>query len=147
MHNLGHNVNLRRYDHSGMVDSMLQAVGAGSDYRKLNIDQIKNALVGKHMAENKFISTTTNDFDKAPTNVQNLFKERAVKVNYKAPAGVQGLLMPIGAGGDQGELVLAPTSGVNKAPRIADIRFTGKTVYRMNTGQYYPQIEIDLEWD
>ena len=56
--------------------------------------------------------------------------------------------MPIGSGGDQGELVLAPTNGkANKAPKITAVRSTGKTVYRTYTGRNYPQIEIDLEWD
>ena len=56
--------------------------------------------------------------------------------------------MPIGSGGDQGELVLAPTNGKgNKAPKITAVRMTGKTVYRTKTGRSYPQIEIDLEWD
>jgi hypothetical protein len=102
------------------------------------------------MGENKMISTTTNDFSNAPRGVQNLFRDRAVKINYKTKADVQGLLMPIGSGGDQGELVLAPTAGPNArnaAPKIKDVRFTGKTVYRNKTGRYYPQIEIDVEWD
>ena len=148
MHNVGHNVNLTRYDHAGMVDSMLKQLGAGSDYTKLSPSQLKKALVGQTMGENKMISTTTNDFQNAPAHVQQLFQNRAVKINYKTKAGVQGLLMPIGAGGDQGELVLAPTNGgKNKAPKITDVRFTGKNVYRAYNGRTYPQIEIDVEWD
>lgn len=148
MHNVGHNVNLTRYDHAGMVDSMLKQLGAGSDYTKLSPSQLKKALVGQTMGENKMISTTTNDFQNAPAHVQQLFQNRAVKINYKTKAGVQGMLMPIGAGGDQGELVLAPTNGgKNKAPKITDVRFTGKSVYRAYNGRTYPQIEIDVEWD
>lgn len=150
MHNIGYNVNLTRYDHAGMVNSMLQGLGAGSDYTRMSQSQLKKALVGQSMGENKMISTTTNDFSNAPRNVQNLFRDRAVKINYKTKANVQGLLMPIGSGGDQGELVLAPTAGKgakNAAPRITDVRYTGKTVYRNKTGRTYPQIEIDVEWD
>lgn len=150
MHNIGYNVNLTRYDHAGMVNSMLQGLGAGSDYTRMSQSQLKKALVGKSMAENKMISTTTNDFSNAPRNVQSLFRDRAVKINYKTKANVQGLLMPIGSGGDQGELVLAPTGGKgakNAAPKITDVRYTGKTVYRSKTGRSYPQIEIDVEWD
>lgn len=102
------------------------------------------------MSENKFISASTNDFKNAPSNVQSLFRDRAVKVNYKTKANVQGMLMPIGSGGDQGEMVLAPTTGgkgKNAIPKIVDVRYTGKTVYRAKTGRSYPQIEIDVEWD
>ena len=148
MHNLGYNVTLTRYDHAGMLDSLLSSLGAGSDYTKLSLKQIQKALVGQTLGENKFISTTVNNFSKAPVDSQDLFTNRAVKINYKAKANVQGLLMPIGSGGDQGELVLAPTNGkANKAPKITAVRSTGKTVYRTYTGRNYPQIEIDLEWD
>lgn len=150
MHNVGYNVNLTRYDHADMVNSLLQGLGAGSDYTRMTPAQVKKALVGQTMGENKMISTTTNDFANAPSNVQSLFRDRAVKVNYKTKANVQGTLMPIGSGGDQGELVLAPTAGKNAknaAPRITDVRYTGKTIYRVKTGRSYPQIEIDVEWD
>lgn len=148
MHNIGHNVVLTRYDHNEMLDGMLKAAGLGSDYTKVPLSTIQKTLVGQTLGENKFISTSANDLSKAPQSTQNLFKNRAIKINYKAKAGVQGLLMPIGSGGDQGELVLAPTNGkANAAPRITAVRATGKTVYRNKTGRSYPQIEIDLEWD
>lgn len=148
MHNIGHNVTLTRYDHAGMIDSLLGKLGAGTDYTKMSLTKIQNALVGQTIGENKFISTTVNNFSKAPSSAQSLFTNRAVKINYKAKANVQGLLMPIGAGGDQGELVLAPTNGTaNKAPKITAVRMTGKSVYRAYNGRTYPQIEIDLEWD
>lgn len=148
MHNIGYNVTLTRYDHAGMVDSLLSSLGAGSDYTKMSMKSLQKALVGKTLGENKFISTSVNDFGKAPSSAQSLFTNRAVKINYKTKANVQGLLMPIGSGGDQGELVLAPTNGTaNKAPKITAVRSTGKTVYRTKTGRSYPQIEIDLEWD
>ena len=148
MHNIGYNVTLTRYDHAGMVDSLLRNLGAGSDYTKMSTKSLQKALVGQTLGENKFISTTVNGFNKAPASAQNLFTNRAVKINYKTKANVQGLLMPIGSGGDQGELVLAPTNGkANKAPKITAVRSTGKTVYRAATGRNYPQIEIDLEWD
>lgn len=148
MHNIGHNITLTRYDHDGMVNSLLSSLGAGTDYTKMSIGKIQKALVGQTIGENKFISTTVNNFSKAPASAQNLFINRAVKINYKAKANVQGLLMPIGSGGDQGELVLAPTNGkANQAPKITAVRFTGNTIYRVKTGRNYPQIEIDLEWD
>jgi 8-oxo-dGTP pyrophosphatase MutT (NUDIX family) len=148
MHNIGYNVTLTRYDHDDMINSVLHTLGAGNDYTKMSIGKIQKALVGQTLGENKFISTTTNNFGNAPTSAQQLFTNRAVKINYKAKANVQGLLMPIGSGGDQGELVLAPTNGKsNKAPKITAVKFTGKSVYRAKTGKTYPQIEIDVEWD
>jgi hypothetical protein len=150
MHNVGYNVNLTRYDHDGMINSVLQNLGAGSDYTRMSQSQLQKALVGQSFGENKFISASTNDFGNASPNVQRLFRDRAVKVNYKVPANAKALLMPIGAGGDQGEMVMAPTTGragANATPKITGVRFTGKTVYRMKTGRSYPQVEIDVSWD
>ena len=146
-HNVGYNVNLTRYDHAEMINGVLNQLGAGNDYTKMSLKQLQKTLVGQSFGENKLISTTTNDFANAPRTVQNLFKDRAVKINYKTKADVQGVLMPIGGGGDQGEMVLMPTTGVNKTPKITAVRSTGNTVYRNKTGKYYPQIEIDVEWD
>lgn len=148
MHNVGYNINITRYDHDGMINSVLQSLGAGNDYTKMSQSQLQKALVGQSFGENKFVSGSVNDLKTAPSNVQNLFLNRAVKVNYKVPANTKGMLMPIGAGGDQGEMVLAPTNGkANKIPKIVDVKFTGKRVYRNKTGRYYPQVEIDIGWD
>lgn len=148
MHNVGYNINLTRYDHDDMINSVLQNLGAGSDYTKMSQNQLKKALVGQSFGENKFVSGSVNDLKTAPSNVQSLFQNRAVKVNYQVPAKTKGLLMPIGSGGDQGEMVLAPTNGTaNKIPKIVDVKFTGKRVYRNKTGRYYPQVEIDIGWD
>ena len=148
MHNVGYNITTTRYDHDGMINSVLSSLGAGSDYTKLTNKQLQKALVRKPCAENKFTSTSVNDLNKAPSNVQSLFKDRAVKVTYNVKAGAKGLLMPIGSGGDQGEMILAPTNGKgNSVPKIKDVHYTGKTVYRTKTGKYYPQIELVVEFD
>lgn len=150
MHNVGYNVNLTRYDHDGMINSLLQSLGAGSDYTKMSQSQLQKALVGQSFGEDKFISASTNDFANASPNVQRLFQNRAVVVKYKVPAKTQALLMPIGAGGDQGEMVMAPTTGkpgANATPKITGVRFTGQSVYRAKTGRTYPQIEMEVSWD
>lgn len=147
MHNIGYNVTLTRYDHPGMVNGLLQAVGAGSDYEKLSASQIKQALVGKTLGENKFLSTSYNGFKNAPQNTKQVFDSRAVKINYKVKAGTQAMMPGKGAGGDFGEIVLAPTNGkANKGGTITDVRLTGQMVRRQGTQQYnQPRIEIDIE--
>ena len=147
MHNIGYNVTLTRYDHPGMVNGLLQAVGAGSDYEKLPAAQIKQALVGKVLGETKFLSTSYNDFKNAPQSTKQVFDSRAVKINYKVKAGTQAMMPGKGAGGDFGEIVLAPTNGkANPGGKITDVRLTGQMVRRQGTQTYnQPRIEIDIE--
>ena len=147
MHNIGYNVTLTRYDHPGMINGLLQAVGAGSDYEKLSAAQIKKALVGKVLGETKFLSTSYNAFKNAPQNTKQIFDSRAVKINYKVKAGTQAMMPGKGAGGDFGEIVLAPTNGKsNPGGKITDVRLTGQMVRRQGTQTYnQPRIEIDIE--
>lgn len=149
MHNVGHNIEVSRYDHRGLIDGLLQTVGAGSDYTKMSEDQIKQALVGKSLSEKKILSTTTNDFKNAPQSSKNVFATRAVKVIYRVKAGAKGMLPGNGPGGDLGELLLAPTDGVsNKPGKITDIKFNG-TMARAKGSQRFnlPQIEIFVDID
>lgn len=147
MHNIGYNVTLTRYDHAGMVNGLLQAVGAGSNYERMTQAQIKQALVGKTLGETKFLSTSYNDFANAPQSTKQIFNSRAVKINYKVKAGTQAMMPGKGAGGDFGEIVLAPTNGkANKGGKITDVRLTGQMVRRQGTQTYnQPRIEIDIE--
>lgn len=149
MHNIGYNVNLTRYDHAGMINSLLQAAGAGNDYEKMSASKIKKALVGKTVNENKFLSTSYNDFKNAPPSTAQIFNSRAVKINYKVKAGAKAMMPGVGPGGDFGEIVLAPTNGkANKGGRITDVRLTGQMVRRKGTQNYnQPRIEIDIEID
>lgn len=146
MHNIGYNVELTRYDHPGMVNSILKSVGAGNDYERMNQKQLQKALVGKTVGENKFISTTYNDFAKAGSSA-SVFNSRAVKINYKVKANTQAMMPGKGPGGDFGEIVLAPTNGKSNPPgKITGVRFTGKMARRKGTQSYnQPQIEIDIE--
>lgn len=147
MHNIGYNVTLTRYDHADMINGLLSAVGAGTDYERMSASSIKNALVGKTLNENKFISTTYNDFSGAPLSSRQTFDSRAVKINYKVRADVQAMMPGNGAGGNLGEIILAPTNGTtNRGGTITDVRLTGQMARRQGTQTYnQPRIEIDIE--
>lgn len=146
MHNIGYNVELTRYDHSPMINSVLKTIGAGTNYENMSEKQLQKALVGKTIGENKFISTTYNDFSKAGSSAST-FSSRAVKINYKVKANTQAMMPGKGPGGDFGEIVLAPTNGQSNQPgKITGVRFTGKMARRQGTQSYnQPQIEIDIE--
>lgn len=149
MHNIGYNVNLTRYDHDAMINGLLKAAGAGNNYENMTQKQLQQALVGKTVNENKFLSTSYNDFKNA-TNA-SVFTTRAVKINYKVSAKTKAMMPGIGPGGDFGEMILAPTNGKsNPGGRIVDVKFTGKMARRKGTPNIpslfdQPQIEITIE--
>lgn len=149
MHNLGYNVELTRYDHDGMVNSLLSAVGAKGNINTLSISQIKKHLVGSTMNEDKFLSVSYNDFKNAPSGSASTFNTRQVKVTYRAKANVQAMMPGKGPGGDLGELILAPTNGKsNPGGKIVDVRYTGAKA-RPQRGSLYNmtlnQVEIVVE--
>ena len=147
MHNIGYNVELTRYDHPDMVNSMLKSLGAGTNYEKMSASALQKALVGVTVNENKFLSTSYNNFKNAPQSTKNIFDSRAVKINYKVKADVQAMMPGKGNGGDFGEIVLAPTNGTsNRGGTITGVRLTGQMVRRKGTQMYnQPRIEIDIE--
>lgn len=147
MHNIGYNVTLTRYDHPDMVNGLLRAVGAGTDYARMSPAAIRKALVGRSVSETKFLSTSYNGFQNAPQNTKQIFASRAVKINYKARASTQAMMPGKGPGGDFGEIILAPTNGkANRVGKITDVRITGQMVRRKGTQTYnQPRIEIDIE--
>ncbi len=147
MHNIGYNVELTRYDHADMVNGILKATGAGSDYERMTPAALKKSLVGLTVNEDKFLSTSYNNFQNAPQSTKQIFDSRAVKINYKVKADVQAMMPGKGAGGDFGEIVLAPTNGsTNRGGKITDVRITGQKVRRKGTQLYnQPRIEIDIE--
>lgn len=145
MHNIGYNVTLTRYDHDGMINGLLKTVGAGNNYENMTQKQLENALLGKTVNENKFLSTSYNNFQNASN--ASVFTSRAVKINYKVSAKTQAMMPGVGPGGDFGEMLLAPTNGTsNPGGRITGVRFTGQMARRQGTQSYtQPQIEIDIE--
>lgn len=147
MHNIGYNVELTRYDHAGAVDGLLKTLGAGTSYEHMTQDQLDKALVGQTINENKFLSTSYNNFKNAPASTKKVFDSRAVKINYKVKADTKAMMPGVGAGGDFGEVVLAPTNGTsNRGGKIVGVRLTGEMVRRKGTNIYdQPRIEIDIE--
>lgn len=147
MHNVGYNVTLTRYDHDGMIDGLLQSAGVGRHYEYVSESAIQKALVGKTVNENKFISTSYNDFKNATD--ASTFTSRAVKVNYKVKADTQAMMPGVGPGGDFGEMILAPTNGTtNRGGKIVGVRFTGQMARPKGGSKYsltQKQIEIDIE--
>ena len=119
MHNLGYNVNLTRYDHAGYANNLLRK--AGLNMNTASVSQMQQALVGRQFSENRFLSTSYNDFKNAPKGEP--FTSRQVKITYRAKAGVQSL-MPgdttnkAGVRQTLGEIVVAP----NTSQRIVGVR-------------------------
>ena len=100
MHNLGYNLNLTRYDHPQFVNGLLQQAGfKNADYSKMSPAALKKALTGMSYGENKFLSTSYNDFKNAPASSQSVFNTRAVKISYRANANVQAMMPGNGPGG------------------------------------------------
>jgi hypothetical protein len=83
MHNLGYNANLVRYDHQGFVNKLLADNGINGTVDTLSMNQLQS-LVGATYTENKFNSTSYNDFKNASD--ASAFKSREIQVKYLAPA-------------------------------------------------------------
>lgn len=112
MHNLGYNVNLTRYDHGDFVNKLLTKAGFNNpDFTKMGAAQLQKALVGNTYGEERFLSTSYNNFKNAPQSSKDTFMNRAVRIEYKAKAGVQAMMPGNGPGGKIGEILLAPSSG------------------------------------
>lgn len=116
MHNLGYNLNLQRYDHGAFVDRLLKQAGGGGTTTTLSESQLKKALVGRTFSENRFLSTSYNNFKNA-TN-PSTFTTREVRIEYRAKASVQAFMPGDGQGGRLGEIIGAP----NTQQRIVDVK-------------------------
>lgn len=145
MHNLGYNLNLTRYDHPQFVDGLLKQAGVGGNYLNMSVGQLKKSLVGLTYGEERFLSTSYNDFKNAPTSSLSVFTDRAVKITYRAAANVQAMMPGNGPGGALGEIVMAPSGGA-KNMKIVDVRSTGKSARQQGSRmKSIPQIEIVVE--
>lgn len=148
-HNLGYNVTATRYDHPGFVNSLLKAAGINKDYTKCTPQELQK-LVGMKVGTDAMSSFSLNDFATAPQHVKSgVFQSRAVKINGKLSASVQGMMPGIGPGGDQGEFIVGPTNGTHNKPGvIKGVRLTGQMVRRKGTQIYdQPRIEFDIDYD
>ena len=95
--------------------------------------------------ENKFLSTSYNDFKNAPASSQSVFNTRAVKITYHAAANVQAMMPGNGPGGQLGEVVLAPSGG-SRNMKVVDVRYTGNSARQQGSrNMSLPQIEIVVE--
>lgn len=105
MHNLGYNLNLQRYDHGSFVDRLLSQFGfRGMRTTNMTEAQLQRALVGKTFSENKFLSTSYNNFKNAVD--PSTFTTREVKIEYRAKASSQAFMPGDGPGGRLGEMIL-----------------------------------------
>ena len=112
MHNLGYNVNLTRYDHGNFVNKLLAQSGfRNADFTQMSVAQIQQALTGKTYGEERFLSTSYNNFKNAPQSSKDTFMNRAVRIEYRAKASTQAMMPGNGPGGRIGEILLAPSGG------------------------------------
>lgn len=112
MHNLGHNVNLTRYDHGEFVNDILKSAGVRNpDFTRMSVSQLQNALVGRTYGEERLVSTSYNDFRNAPQSTRDTFVNRAVRIQYQAKASTQAMMPGNGPGGSVGEIVMGPSGG------------------------------------
>ena len=142
MHNLGQNLNLTHFGRVSIIDNLAKNVGAAinqGNYENMSEAQLKQAFVGSQHSVQKFLSTSHNEFRKAP-NGGAPFTDKAVKLNIKAPAKTQALMPGTGPGGNLGEIILAPGQNF----RITDVRF-GQG-YGRSGGGTYRNIEFDIEF-
>lgn len=145
MHNIGENINLTRYDHDRQINQLLQQAGVNQTYDKLNVGQLRAALVGQTYGEERFLSTSVNNFARASASTKAVFSSRAVKMTYRAPANAKAMMPGNGPAGPMGELVLAPSGG-RQNYKIVGVNFTGNTARRKGTQNYtMPQVELVVE--
>ena len=138
MHNLGYNLNLQRYDHSDFVDGLLKQFGARGNSANMTEAQLKQALVGQTYAEQRFLSTSYNNFKNAID--PSTFTSRAVKIQYRARAATQGFMPGDGPGGRLGEMILAP----NQPSRIVDVKVSPVKNARSKGTQTFNRHQITI---
>ena len=141
MHNLGYNVNLTRYDHAGALDAIMKQNGISGSFRNMSDAQLRKMLVGTQYTENKFVSTSYNDFKNAGTSAQ-AFTSREIKFEYRAKAGTQAIMPGNGPGGQFGEMLLAP----NQTYKVVDVKWNGNKARQKATQNYnLKQLTIVVE--
>lgn len=146
-HNLGYNLNLQRYDHPAMVDKLLSDAGLPSGYQNYTQSQIRKALLGTRYGEEKFVSTSYNDFKNAPQASKQAFDTRAIRIEYRARASTQAIMPGNGPGGALGEIIMMPSQG-RKNYKIVDAKFSGKMKRRQGTQSYtMPELVLTVEVD
>lgn len=142
MQDIGGNFQLQRYDHQGMVDGLLSKAGLPGGYEHYSIDQLRQALVGQEYTQKQMLSTSINDFANSPQSTKNVFQTRAVKMTYQTKSGAKCCVPGHGQGGDEGEVVFAPS----QKQKIIGVNFTGKKARKKQTQSFsLNQIELIVE--
>ena len=139
MHNLGYNLNLQRYDHDDFVNQLLSQAGAkGANYSVMTEGQLKAILMGHKYSEQRFLSTSYNNFKNAVD--PSTFTSRAVRIEYHAKASVQAFMPGDGPGGRLGEIIIGP----NTPSRIVDVRLSPIKNARSKGTQNFNRKQITL---
>ncbi len=144
MHNLGHNLNLQRYDHGSFVDRLLASFGVNEKTTTMTEAALRRALVGQTFTENRFLSTSYNNFKNAVD--PSTFTTREVRIEYRAKASTQAFMPGDGPGGRLGEIIAAPNQtqrvvGVSVSP-VANARAEGSSPGSRNRKQITLIIEL-----
>lgn len=120
MHNLGYNLTLTRYDHADFANQILKNVGVSKNMNNASVADLKK-MIGHQFTEKRFVTTSYNDFKKAPSG--NPFTDRQVRIVYEAKANTQALMPGKVGRNDWGEIILSP--GTNFT--VKDVREVSKT--------------------
>ena len=150
MHNLGYNVNLTRYDHGEFINHILRQSGVkNADFSQMSIGQLQSALVGKTYGEERFLSTSYNDFKNSSAQSKMTFQHRSVRIEYKAKASTQAMMPGNGPAGALGEVLLAPSGG-RQNMKIVGVRYDSNrkvrqkgTAYLSSQDQLVLTVEVD----
>lgn len=150
MHNLGYNVNLTRYDHDDFVNSLLRQTGVkNADFTKMSLGQLQKQLIGVKYGEERFLSTSYNDFKNASQQAKLTFAHRSVRIEYQAKASTQAMMPGNGPAGPLGEVLLAPSNG-RKNMNIVGLRYDTNRKVRQKGTSYLSsqnQLVITVEVD
>ena len=142
MHNLGYNLTLQRYDHADGINKLLRSAGINQSYDTMTQSQLQKALVGMNYTSKSFLSTSYNDFSKAPGG--NPFTNRAVKFQFSAKAKAQALMPGNGPGGSLGEIILSDKNNY----KITNVKFDNRKARAKGTQSYTAKgvtVYVDVE--
>lgn len=134
MHDLGHDLNMTRYDRIGYMSRLL----GGRDYTRMTENQLKAALVGKSYVDKAYVSVSHDRFRNAPGG--NSFTDKAVEIRVHAKASTKALMPGDGAGGKFGEIIL----GRGQTFKIVDVKMPAGQRGRSGAN-YYQKVVVTVE--
>lgn len=134
MHDLGHDLNMTRYDRIGYMERLL----GGRDYTRMTENQLKAALVGKSYVDKAYVSVSHDRFRNAPGG--NSFTDKAVEIRVHAKASTKALMPGDGAGGKFGEIILDR----GQTFKIVDVKMPAGQRGRSGAN-YYQKVVVTVE--